>query len=103
MSEDGAGIKVEGGKAHQAAIACDRLAVYEHQRNRERGEQRKEHAGGDRGGVRGSAVMHENSHLAFEYKEMVKPNASGMGSTARFRGILQKAKWEGEILPGALG
>lgn len=26
---------------------------------------------------------------------MVKPNASGMGSTARFRGILQKAKWTG--------
>ena len=26
---------------------------------------------------------------------MVKPNASGMGSTARFRGILQKGKrWE---------
>ena len=72
MPENGAGIKVEGGKAHQAAIACDRLAVYEHERNRERGEQRKEHAGGDRGGVRGSAVVHENSHLAFEYKEKVK-------------------------------
>ena len=72
MPENDAGIKVESGKAHQAAVAGNGLAVYEYQRNRERGEQRKEHAGGDRGGVRGSAVVHENSHLAFEYKEKVK-------------------------------